>query len=307
MMDHMSLSVVINTKNSERTLKLALDSVQFASEIIVMDMHSTDDTIKIAEKAKAKIFTHPDVGYVEPARNAAIAKASNDWVFILDADEVVPEKLAHTLQEIANSSETADAYWVPRHNKVFGEYLNHTGWWPDYQLRLFKKGAVKWSDEIHQPPMVTGKQEHLPVDTELAIQHDNYPTVEEFVSRMNNYTTVESKQAKHTALANASAADVIKLFSDEFLSRFFAHKGYKDGKRGTMLSLLQAMYPIMTAAKVWQDNGYTSESEKEGDTSLVIDELEKFSQSLQFWINDYKGSKLAGWKRLMWKLHNKIR
>jgi hypothetical protein len=124
---------------------------------------------------------------------------------------------------------------------------------------------------------------------------------------MNNYTTVESKQAKHTALANASAADVIKLFSDEFLSRFFAHKGYKDGKRGTMLSLLQAMYPIMTAAKVWQDNGYTSDSEKEGDTSLVIDELEKFSQSLQFWINDYKGSKLAGWKRLMWKLHNKIR
>src|SRR5688500_1083795 len=98
------LSVVINTKNSERTLKAALDSVQFATEIIVMDMHSKDDTTKIAEKAKAKVFTHPDVGYVEPARNAAIAKATHDWVFILDADEVVPEKLAKVLGEIVSAS-----------------------------------------------------------------------------------------------------------------------------------------------------------------------------------------------------------
>jgi glycosyltransferase involved in cell wall biosynthesis len=146
------LSVVINTKNSSATLEKALGSVRsFADEIVVMDMQSTDNTLEIAKKYDCQVYSHKDVGYVEPARNAAIAKAKGEWIFILDADEEAPDKLKDLVSEL--STTTTDSYFVPRSNIIFGRAVN-TGWWPDYILRLFRKDHVTWSDELHAVPQV---------------------------------------------------------------------------------------------------------------------------------------------------------
>src|SRR5688572_12024024 len=94
------ISVVINTFNEEKNIERAIKSVAWADEILVCDMHSDDNTAIIARKLGATVFLHKRVGFVEPARNFAISKASNDWILILDADEEIPGSLSDKFKEI---------------------------------------------------------------------------------------------------------------------------------------------------------------------------------------------------------------
>ena len=96
----MRISVVVNTKNEGRTLDRCLASAAWADEIVVLDMSSDDETVAVARKYTEKVFSCPDFGYVEPARNLAISHATGDWVFLLDADEVVPARLAAGIRKI---------------------------------------------------------------------------------------------------------------------------------------------------------------------------------------------------------------
>src|SRR3989344_3049492 len=112
------ISAVINTWNEEKNLAECLDTLDFADEIIVVDMASTDDTKKIAKQYTDKVYDHPYVGYVEPARNFALSKASGNWALIVDAGERITTTLAGKLVDIANNDE-ADFVRVPRKNLVF--------------------------------------------------------------------------------------------------------------------------------------------------------------------------------------------
>ena len=195
----MSLSVVINTKdaltgNDEHKFADTLKSIAFADEIIVVDMNSSDRTVEIAKKFTDKIYTFRDVGFVEPARNFAIRKASKEWVLIIDADEILPGTLKDRILQLTQGDATADVYYLPRKNLVFGTWFHSAGWWPDYQLRLFKKGAVVWSDKIHSVPKTKGNTDKLAPREDYAILHYNYQTVEQFIERLNRYTSHEARQ-----------------------------------------------------------------------------------------------------------------
>jgi len=151
------ISVVINTLNEEKNLSRALTSIKnFADEIVVVDMKSDDKTQDIARKSGAKVYEHQRMGYVEPARNYAIGKASKDWILVLDADEEVPPSLEKELKKIAENAD-ADYYRIPRKNIIFGKWVKHSRWWPDYNIRFFKKGSVSWNEIIHSVPSTTGK------------------------------------------------------------------------------------------------------------------------------------------------------
>src|SRR6266498_5902614 len=134
------ISVVVTVFNGEKTLNACLESVKWADEIIVVDDGSTDGTISIAKKHTDKIYHHKSQGFVEPARNFAISKTTGDWILVLDADEQVPQSLAEKLQELAGQSET-ECVNLPRKNIIFNKWIQHTGWWPDYNIRFFKKGS----------------------------------------------------------------------------------------------------------------------------------------------------------------------
>ncbi|MBI4157482.1 glycosyltransferase family 2 protein, partial [Candidatus Woesebacteria bacterium] len=126
------VSVVINTLNEEENLPTAIASVRdFADEMIVVDMESSDGTVSLAKKLGAKVYSHQKVGYVEPARNFALSKAKGDWIFILDADEVLPKTLQKKLLAIIQTSKN-DYFRIPRKNFIFGKWIKHSRWWPDY-------------------------------------------------------------------------------------------------------------------------------------------------------------------------------
>lgn len=293
-----NLSVVINTKNAESTIKRTLESVSFADEIVVVDMHSSDATTKIVKKYTDKLFTHKDVGYVEPARNYAISKAQGNWILIVDADEEVSPGLREFIMALVRidqkAEEVADCYYIPRKNIIFDKWIQKTGWWPDHVLRLFKKGHVEWSDEIHSVPVTTGKVAELPAEEHYVLLHHNYQTVEQFIDRLNRYTTIEAQNRQ-----SARQGSLIKEFGDEVLRRLFADRGIEEGKHGLSLSFLQAMYQMIISLKIWQKNGF---KQTKLEQEMTIKELERFQKDLQYWIADWHVSRTVGLTKLYWKL-----
>lgn len=282
------ISVVINAQNAETDLPRAISSVKsFADEIVVVNQGSTDGTREIAKKLGAKVYEHKSVEYVELARNFAISKATCEWILILDPDEEIPETLAKKIKKIVASPE-ADYYRIPRKNIVFGKWLRYSRWWPDYNIRLFKKGTVSWNEVIHAVPMTQGKGGEIKDDEGLAIVHNHYVTIEQYIERMNRYTTQQAK----TKIAEGykfSWKDVIVRPMGEFLSRYFYGQGYKDGVHGLSLATLQAFSELTVYLKVWQDQKF---EEKDIQLNEINSLLRKQESDLHYWQGDarYKES-----------------
>lgn len=278
----MSVSVVINTLNESENLPRLLKSISgFADEVIVVDMESVDDTVKTAKKFGAKVFNYKQVGYVEPARNFAISKATSDWILILDADEKLSKTLRSKLIEIVKYPQ-ADYYRLPRKNLVFGKYLQYSRWWPDYNIRFFRKGFVSWSDEIHSIPVTTGRGADLPAEESMAIVHHNYVSTDQYLSRMMRYTSIQSRHLIEEGY-KFKWSDILSKPVGEFLSRYFQGQGYKDGLHGLALSILQGFSEFVVYLKVWEAIKF-----KEFDVGLgeVLEESSQLSGDYNYWKAD---------------------
>lgn len=248
------ISAVVNTWNEEKNLADCLRTLEFCDEIVVVDMESTDSTKNIAKQFTDKIYDHKQVGFVEPARNFAIQKAVGDWILIVDADERIPRSLAARLTSIANQGD-ADFVRIPRKNIIFGQWLRHSRWWPDYNVRFFKKGVVEWQNEIHSIPVTTGTGISLEDEAALAIEHHHYNNIDEYFERSLRYSTQQANELISSGY-RFDPADLITKPIGEFLSRFFAGEGYKDGLHGLALAFLQFISIMMIYLKVWQSEGH---------------------------------------------------
>jgi len=279
-----SVSVVINTLNEEKNLPGALASVKdFADEIIVADAKSSDKTAQIAREYKAKVYSVDRYGYVEPARNFAISKASGDWILILDSDERLSESLKKHLQEIIKNPQ-ADYFRIPRKNIIFSKWMKHTGWWPDYNIRFFKKGKVSWNEIIHSVPLTQGKGADLQAKQDLAIIHHNYHTIEEYLTRMNNYTSIQASQLIKSGY-KYQWKDLVNKPTEEFLSRYFASRGYLDGVHGLALSLLQAFSQLSLYLKIWQSEKFNQQKIDEKEFKELE---EKSHRKIKWWLANVK-------------------
>lgn len=301
----MSLSVVLNTKNASQTLAATLKSIEkIADEIIVVDMMSDDDTVAIAKKFGADVIPYKkNPGYVEPARNFAVSKAKSDWILVLDADEVVPQLLADEIKDLTQHESDVNCYYVARKNLIFGQWFQHTGWWPDYQPRLFRKGKVTWSTTIHRLPGVVGPVKHLPADPDWALSHNNYPTVEGFLKRLNRYTSVTARELLKQEPVPPPITS-LQAFWQEFLSRCFAHEGLADTHRGVSLSLLQAMYEAVVVLKQAELDEFAHFNQTEHE---LLMELEKWPGQLHYWLADWHVHHEKGPRQWWWRLRRKLR
>lgn len=281
----LKISVVINTLNEEERIEQAIKSVAWADEIILCDMHSEDKTVEKAKKIGVKVIFHKKEEIVERARNFAISKASGDWILVLDPDEEVSLSLADRLRDIAQGTRQIDYVRLPRKNLIFGHFMKNSGWWPDYNVRFFKTGSVKWTDEIHRPPQVLGAGLDLPAKEEYAILHHSYKTVSQFISRMDRYTAVQAEELKRKGY-EFRWQDLFEKPLNEFLSRFFAMDGYKDGLHGLVLSFLQGFSYLVVYLKLW-------EMEKFIDIDIDLNKLEsqkdKSGYEISYWFKKLKG------------------
>jgi (heptosyl)LPS beta-1,4-glucosyltransferase len=288
------ISVIIHTKNSQSIIERAIRSVSFATDVIVIDMESSDNTKTVAKRLGAAIYSHPDSGYVEPARNFGISKATQEWVLILDADEEIPATLAEKIAKLITLP--VDMWKLPRKNLFFGLWPKHAAWWPDYVVRLFRHGHVTWTPEIHSEPKLSGVVDSVEAKEEWAIIHHNYSNVTEYVNRLNHYTSIASKEDRHKDQLSIDA------FFNDFFRKFFYLKSYKDGVAGLQLSMLQAMYEASLAIKVWEKRG------KKNSAFSIDRMMKKITRDLAYWRADYHvQNEKNNLHKFYWRIRRKLK
>lgn len=243
------ISVVINTYNAERHLEKVLTAAKEFDEIVVCDMESTDNTVKIAEHFGCKIVTFPKKDYVsaEPARNFAIQSASNPWVLVVDADEIITKELRDYLYATIAETNCPAGLYIPRKNYVMNKFIKQT--YPDPQLRFFKKEGSDWPPYVHTFPKVDGRVDKIPPERmELALIHIS-DTVYEQLYKLNQYT--ENEVVKRQGMK----VSVIKMFAKctkRFFKSYILKGGFRYGIRGLAYAINDANYKFYTMLKIWE-------------------------------------------------------
>jgi glycosyltransferase involved in cell wall biosynthesis len=245
------VSVVIHTLNEDKNIRYCLESVKWADEIILVDMYSEDKTVDIAREYTDKIFFFESVGYADPARKFSLEKTTNQWILSIDADELVPKIFKDRLFQIMED-DLADVVYTPHNNYFFGDLMKGTGWGPvqDYHPRFFKKNFLNYSDKIHSFTSIKDTARLYTIENpDEGFIHFNYIDVEQFIEKLNRYTTIEAKNLFLTG-EDTNKKGLIKIMWDEFYGRYYKKKGYKEGFQGLSLSLLMAMYRLATYSKL---------------------------------------------------------
>lgn len=237
------ISVVIISKNSAKYLKKCLKSVNWADEIVLVDNDSTDQTIEIAKDFGVKVFEHDWLGWAKQ-KNLAISLTKNNWVLSLDTDEVLDEELIQSIESVDGG--TFDGYELNRKNLYAGKWVKHCGWYPDWQLRLFKKGKMQYEDkEVHEHVEPVGKIGELKGN----IIHYTYASNREYFAKLERYTMLDAqylfKQKKMWTLIY----QILKPIK-EFLEKYFKQCGFLDGLLGFKISIFSAYYRWQVAKKL---------------------------------------------------------
>lgn len=275
------LSVVISAFNEEEKIEKCLKSVKWADEIIFIDNNSSDKTSEIAKKYTAKIyFQQNDPLKIDLQKNTGFDKATGEFILSVDADEIVTKELKNEIQKLLKGRDQKSGYSIPRKNIIFGKWIQHSLWWPDYQLRLFKKGKGRFETAtVHQPITIDGETGQL----NEPLIHENYQTISQYLYKMDKiYTEVEASKLIESG-KEISWMDAIRFPANDFLKTFFLQKGYKDGLHGLVLSILQAFYMEVVFAKVWEKQGF-KEANSPSFLKDAINELNIVRKDINYWI-----------------------
>lgn len=243
MPDKIPISVAILSKNEESCIAECLDSLQWADEIIVVDDESTDNTAGIVKRYTDKIFTRK-MDVEGRQRNWAYAKAKNNWVLSLDADEKTTGELVKEMAE-AIKSDNYVAYSIPLRNYINDYWVRYGGWYPASKVRLFRKDKFRYEEaEVHPRVFIEGDCGHLKSD----IIHKGYPDLEHFLNSINRQSTLEAVKWINTS-RKMGLGRIIWRSVDRFFRRYIRKKGYKDGLYGFIIAYFDSFYQIISYAK----------------------------------------------------------
>lgn len=240
------LSIVLAVFNEENNLKSCLESVKdLAEEIVVVDGGSTDKTVDIAKKYGARIIHKDNPPNFHINKNRAIDAASGDWILQLDADEVVSKELAEEIKKVISKDDETNGYWIPRKNLFLGRFLKKGGQYPDYTLRLYKKGKGRLpAKDVHEQAEVSGKVRYLKND----LLHVKDKTFSDYINRWNRYTDLMSKQLKDQKLSITAFSFLDYVFLKPtvwFIKAYLRYRGYVDGFPGFIFALFSSLrFPI---------------------------------------------------------------
>lgn len=231
----LKLSVYIIAFNEEDKIEQALKSVEWADEIIVADSFSTDKTADIATKFGAKVIQIPFNGFGE-LRNKAIEACSHDWIFSLDSDERCTRSAKDEILKIINSSDSFDAYYIPRRNYFMGKWIRHAGFYPDFrQPQLFKKGVLKFlNDAVHERYEVISNRECGFLQS--FINQIPFKNLEEVIHKANRYSTLGAQKMSEAQRKPGMMKALLHGFWAAF-TIYFLKAGFLDGWAGFIIAL----------------------------------------------------------------------
>ncbi len=238
--------MTIIARDEEERIQECLDSIAWAQEIVVVDGESTDRTVEIARRFTPRVVVQPWSGFAAQ-KNFALAQATQPWVLSLDADERVTRDLREEIQAVLEADGPLDGYYLPRKNFFLGRWIRHGTWFPDYQLRLFRRGSGSFRPvSVHEGVEVRGRLGHL----KAPLLHQSYRGVAEFVQRANLYSTLAAEDLIRGG-RRVSWCDLLLRPAGRFCSMYLVHRGFLDGRHGLLLAGLYSYYVFLRCAKAW--------------------------------------------------------
>jgi glycosyltransferase involved in cell wall biosynthesis len=229
------ISIIIITKNEEHDIRDCLASVTWADEVIVLDSGSTDKTLGIAKEYTKHVYSNTDWQGFGIQKNRALAYATGDWVLSLDADERISDELRAEIQH-AISTENIAIYSMPRLSSYCGKFIRHSGWWPDYVARLFKRGSASFSNDlVHERLVFDGTATQL----SCSLMHTTYKDLDEVIAKINQYSTLGAKNSLQQG-KRGSLASAIGHALWAFIRTYILRAGFLDGAEGLMLAISNA-------------------------------------------------------------------
>lgn len=240
------ISITILTKNSEQYLKEVLNALQSFNEVLIFDNGSSDKTIEIAQTFSNVIVYKGTFEGFGKTHNKASSLAKNNWILSIDSDEVVSDKLVNEILSL--SLDPKVIYSIPRHNYYNGKWIKGCGWYPDRVRRLYNREETVFSDDqVHESLIVNNLQIK---NLKGEIKHYSYSSTEEFLQKMQNYSTLYAKQNRGKKKSSFTKA-LLHGFSAFFLSYIFK-KGIFDGKEGFIISLYNANTTFYKYLKLYE-------------------------------------------------------
>ena len=269
------ITAIIPTFNEESNIQRALDSVSFADEIIVIDSFSTDQTVEIVKKSKA-ILLQRTFDDFSSQKNYAIEKASNNWIFLLDADESIPEKLKDEIFQVVNSNTDYSAFYIYRNFFFKNKKINFSGWRRDKVIRLFKKESCTYVGKVHEKISTTAKVGFL----NERLNHYSFKNYKQYKNKLKNYAKLQAQELLEKGLFVTPYHLFLKPFV-RFFIQFFIQFGFLDGFRGFVISWLHAFgvwrryvevlnLKYKTTRTVNNTIEKFNENSKEKDVSIII-------------------------------------
>jgi glycosyltransferase involved in cell wall biosynthesis len=233
------------TKNEEANIGPCLDGLAFCDERIVVDAGSTDRTVALARERGTRVETHDWQGF-GAQKNFALSLAQGDWVLSIDADERISPALAREIER-AVAEGRADGFEIPRLSSFVGREMRHSGWFPDYVLRLFRRGKARFSDDlVHERVVCDGPVGRL---TEH-LAHHSVSRLEQAISRVDRYSTAGAEMLVASG-RRVSFAHGITHGAWSFFRAYVLRLGFLDGREGFLLAVANAEGTYYRYMKAW--------------------------------------------------------
>lgn len=241
----MDISAVVLTKNEEKNIINCLQTLTWCDEILVIDNKSTDNTVEIAKKQKAKVFCATFERDFSRLRNFALENARGEWVFFVDADERVPLALQkEIIRKLKNSH--VEGFFIKRIDTLWGKKLTHGDTGNVSLLRLAKRDSGRWTGRVHETWHIEGKTEKL----SSPLLHFPHQTIQEFLVHINYYTDLRAQELFENHV-RVHWYDMLIYPKAKFIKTYFFQLGFLDGTAGMIVAILMSFHSYLVRAKLW--------------------------------------------------------
>jgi len=241
------ISVYMITYNNERTVERALKSVTWADEIVVVDSFSQDKTVEICRKFTDKVFQREWPGHQSQYQYAADL-TTHPWIMFVDADEEVSQELAEEIRrQIDGRAENIDGFFVYRRTYYLGRWIQYGGWYPDGEIRLYRRERGRWEGGLHAKVVVDGMVRFL----KHQYLHYTYRNISDQIQTIDKYSRI----AAEDLIQRGEKFSLFKLLFHppfRFVKEYLFKLGFRDGLPGLIIIASTMYYVFVKYAKLWE-------------------------------------------------------
>ena len=243
-----TVSAIVVCYNEEENIGACLESVRWCDEIVVIDSFSTDGTVEICRRFTDRVIQKAWAGYRDQ-KAFAHSQATQDWVLLVDSDErVTPELREEIGQALARDKDEYSGYALPRLVFYLNRWWRRGGWYPDYDVRLFRRERATWGGtDPHEKIIVDGKVRRL----RHPLHHFSYRNIDAHIERINRFTSISSRELRGSG-RSWRLADALFRPAGRFFRSYFLQRGFMEGFAGFYVAVTAAVYVFLKYAKLWE-------------------------------------------------------